>query len=35
MCPPRTDTRIKQFAINVLSDMGAKPLTPDDGLIVP
>ncbi|MEO8630171.1 MAG: N,N-dimethylformamidase beta subunit family domain-containing protein [Betaproteobacteria bacterium] len=33
--PPRDDTRIKQFAINVLKDLGATPLTPDDGMIVP
>ena len=33
--PPRDDPRIKQFAINVLKDLGATPLTPDDGMIVP
>jgi hypothetical protein len=33
--PPREDPRLKQFVINVLGDMGAKPLTPDDGLVVP
>ena len=33
--PARADPRIKQFVINVLNDMGAKPLSPDDGMIVP
>ena len=33
--PARTDLRLKQFAVNVLGNMGAKPLTPDDGLVVP
>jgi hypothetical protein len=32
---PRTDPRIKQFVINILSDMGAKPVTPDPDMIVP
>ena len=29
------DSRIRQFVINVLSDLGAKPLTPSPGMIVP
>lgn len=33
--PGRTDLRLKQFTVNVLGNMGAKPLTPDDGLVVP
>jgi hypothetical protein len=33
--PVRADPRLKQFVINVLSSMGAKPLTPDTGMIVP
>ena len=33
--PARTDTRIKQFAVNILGDLGAQPLTPDEGMIVP
>jgi hypothetical protein len=33
--PARADPRTKQFVINILSDMGARPLTPDDGLSVP
>jgi hypothetical protein len=33
--PAQADWRIKQFVINVLADMGARPVTPDDGLIVP
>ena len=32
---PRPDPRIKQFVINILGDMGAQPLTPDAGMIVP
>jgi len=32
---PRADPRIKQFVINILSSMGAKPITPDPGMIVP
>jgi hypothetical protein len=33
--PARDDPRIKQFVINVMSDLGARPLTPDDLMIVP
>ena len=33
--PPRDDGRIKQFTINVLSDLGAVPLSADESLIVP
>lgn len=33
--PPREDIRVKQIAVNVLADMGAKPLTPDANIIVP
>jgi hypothetical protein len=33
--PARADSRIKQFVTNVLASMGAKPLTPDEGIIVP
>lgn len=33
--PARTDLRLKQFTVNVLGNMGAKPLTPDEGLVVP
>jgi len=33
--PAQADWRIKQFVINVLADMGARPVTPDDGMIVP
>lgn len=32
---PREDPRAKQIAVNVLADMGARPLTPDANLIVP
>jgi hypothetical protein len=31
----QADSRIRQFVINILADMGARPLTPDDGMIVP
>jgi hypothetical protein len=33
--PAREDTRVKQFVINVLGNMGARPLTPDAGMVVP
>ena len=33
--PARADPRIKQFVINILANMGARPLTPDAGLVVP
>lgn len=33
--PPRVDARVQQFAVNVLSSMGAKPLTPNSGIVVP
>jgi hypothetical protein len=33
--PDRSDVRIKQFVINVLSDLGARPLTPDNSMVVP
>jgi len=32
---PRVDARARQFAVNVLADLGARPLTPAPGLIVP
>ncbi|MES1024409.1 N,N-dimethylformamidase beta subunit family domain-containing protein [Gloeocapsa sp. BRSZ] len=32
---PREDLRAKQIAVNILADMGAKPLTPDPDIIVP
>jgi hypothetical protein len=32
---PRVDPRAQQFAVNVLSDMGALPYTPDPALIIP
>ncbi|MBW4613025.1 MAG: DUF4082 domain-containing protein [Desmonostoc vinosum HA7617-LM4] len=32
---PREDPRAKQIAVNVLADMGAKPLTPSPGVVVP
>jgi hypothetical protein len=32
---PRVDRRAQQFAVNVLSDMGANPLTPDSRIVVP
>ena len=31
----RVDQRAQQMTVNVLSDMGAKPFTPDPGLIIP
>jgi hypothetical protein len=33
--PPRVDTRVQQMTVNILSGMGAKPLTPSPGIIVP
>jgi hypothetical protein len=33
--PPQADPRIKQFVVNVLSDLGARPVTPNDGVVVP
>ena len=33
--PPRIDTRAQQLFVNVLGDMGVKPLTPNSGLIIP
>jgi hypothetical protein len=33
--PPRVDARAQQLFVNVLGDMGARPLTPNAGLIVP
>ena len=33
--PAREDSRVKQFVINILGSMGAKPLTPDEGMVVP
>jgi hypothetical protein len=33
--PSKEDTRAKQIVINVLADMGAKPLTPSPGIVVP
>jgi len=33
--PPRVDVRAQQLFVNVLSDMGARPLTPNSALIVP
>lgn len=35
IAPARVDPRLKQFVINVLASMGARPLTPDVGLVVP
>lgn len=31
----REDERAKQFAVNVLSDMGAIPFSPDPGIVLP
>ena len=31
---PREDNRVKQIAVNVLADMGAKPQTPSSGVVV-
>ena len=33
--PPRVDARAQQIFVNVLSDMGARPTTPNPGLVVP
>lgn len=37
-CPkitnPRADARVQQIAVNVFADMGAKPQTPSDGIVV-
>jgi hypothetical protein len=33
--PPRDDPRFKQFVVNVLTSLGANPLTPDDGIVAP
>jgi Domain of unknown function (DUF4082) len=33
--PAREDIRVKQTTVNILADMGAKPLVPDANLIVP
>jgi hypothetical protein len=33
--PPREDIRVKQITVNVLADMGVKPVTPDFTIIVP
>lgn len=33
--PPRQDVRAQQFAVNVLADLGAKPLTPASNIVVP
>jgi hypothetical protein len=33
--PSREDVRAKQFAVNVLADMGVLPFTPDPGLVLP
>ena len=33
--PSVADNRIRQFVINIFADMGAKPLTPSPGMIVP
>lgn len=32
---PREDPRAKQMTVNILADMGARPLTPDANIIVP
>ncbi|WP_153067061.1 N,N-dimethylformamidase beta subunit family domain-containing protein [Steroidobacter cummioxidans] len=32
--PSRVDGRVQQFAVNVLADMGAKPQTPSEGIVV-
>jgi Domain of unknown function (DUF4082) len=32
---PRVDPRAKQITVNILADMGARPLTPDANIIVP
>ncbi|PPS42787.1 N,N-dimethylformamidase beta subunit family domain-containing protein [Chroococcidiopsis sp. TS-821] len=33
--PSKEDLRVKQIAVNIFADMGAKPLTPDPNIIVP
>jgi hypothetical protein len=33
--PPRADRRVRQIAVNVFADMGVKPLTPANDIIVP
>jgi hypothetical protein len=33
--PAQADSRLKQFVINVLASMGARPITPDTGMIMP
>jgi hypothetical protein len=33
--PARVDSRLQQFVINVLASMGARPVTPEPGMIVP
>jgi hypothetical protein len=33
--PARVDSRLQQFVINVLASMGARPVTPGAGMIVP
>jgi hypothetical protein len=33
--PAREDIRVKQITVNILADMGARPLVPDPNLIVP
>ncbi|WP_193195812.1 N,N-dimethylformamidase beta subunit family domain-containing protein [Nostoc sp. MG11] len=33
--PTREDIRVKQITVNILADMGAKPVTPNANLIVP
>jgi hypothetical protein len=32
---PRVDARAQQFTVNVLASMGARPSTPDSGIVVP
>ncbi|GFE68211.1 DUF4082 domain-containing protein [Chroococcus sp. FPU101] len=32
---PRTDPRAQQFAVNIFADMGAIPMTPSAGIIIP
>jgi hypothetical protein len=33
--PAASDVRVKQFTVNVLSSLGARPVTPDDGIVLP
>jgi hypothetical protein len=33
--PARVDTRAKQIAVNVLASMGARPINPSAGIVVP